>query len=516
MPILRGRTLRAPDTGVSAPALAGRYPAEVAQALLGLAPFLILSTAALLVVPAQAADLGAGESGLQLAQGLSEAGYALGVVVAADLVRRVASRTLYLGCVLGLAAGSFLAAGAGEVVALTAGRAVQGFTTGILLVVALPPLITGYGGARVPRSVALMNVGLFGGSAFGATIGGLLAGPGQWRLLFAAMGVVALAAGVLGWNTFAHRDPPSPRMGFDLAGIPLAALATVLPFVGLSALAAGPALSPEVVVPIGVGLAALVALVVAQYRKEHPLMPARLIAHTLPVIGLVSAMLTGAGYTALVQLVVKHLRGVEHLTPPVVAAVASAQIVGLAVGVWLIAATLSTRWLPVLVLGGLAAVGLAGAVLAVGLGSAPVLAATAAAGLLGLGATIGVGPGLFLGALSVTSTRLGPAFALVQLLRAEAAFLLGPVLAQLASTGSLVDGVLRGSQVVAVAAAVGVVALTVLLLLGGSRPQSPDLDSWVDGDGPAYRSPPLAAVARTATGTTPDVGTRPGGGTRPT
>ncbi|HET6257760.1 MAG TPA: hypothetical protein VFE39_03830 [Pseudonocardia sp.] len=35
-----------------------------------------------------------------------------------------------------------------------------------------------------------------------------------------------------------------------------------------------------------------------------------------------------------------------------------------------------------------------------------------------------------------------------------------------------------------------------VLLLGGSRPQAPDLQRWVDGDGPAYDSPPLAALVR--------------------
>lgn len=442
-----------------------------------------------LVTPALAADLRASASTLQLAQGLAEAGYALGVVLAADLARRVPGRTLYLACVLAVAAGSFACALAGHVAVLIAGRAVAGVATGVLLVVALPPLLTGHGGARVPFTVALLNVGLFGGSAFGTSIGGLSAGPGQWRVLFGAVGAVALVAAALGALTFAPADPPSPRMGFDPWGIPLAAVATVLPFVGVSALATGSPLVPAVVVPLGIGLAALLALLVVQYRKQRPLMPARLIAHTLPVTGLACAMLTGAGYTALLQLTVTALR--RGLDAPSVAAVTAAQILGLAVGVWLIARVLRTRWLPVLALGGLGAVGAAGVVILLLLEVAPVPAAAVAGVLLGFGATTGVGPGLFLGALSVTSTRLGPAFALVQLLRAEAAFLLGPVLVAVAGSSAA-----RGALVVTIGAAAGGAVLTALLLLGGAGPQRPDLGTWVNGDGPAYRSHPLLAALR--------------------
>jgi hypothetical protein len=97
-----------------------------AQALLGLAPFLVLSTAVLLQMPAQMQDLHADMTGLQLTQGLSEAGYAFGVVVPAYLVRRVPSRSLYLVCTTLLAVGSFIAAGAGEIVTFIVGAPCRG------------------------------------------------------------------------------------------------------------------------------------------------------------------------------------------------------------------------------------------------------------------------------------------------------------------------------------------------------------------------------------------------------
>lgn len=93
--------------------------------------------------------------------------------------------------------------------------------------------------------------------------------------------------------------------------------------------------------------------------------------------------------------------------------------------------------------------------------------------------------------------RLGPTFALVQLLRAEAAFLLAPLLLRVATAGpELAAGVRDASVLIALAMATGGILLTGVLLLGGSSPQAPDLQRWVDGDGPAYRSPPLMALLR--------------------
>ncbi|MHA6630095.1 hypothetical protein ACU61A_32040 [Pseudonocardia sichuanensis] len=79
----------------------------------------------------------------------------------------------------------------------------------------------------------------------------------------------------------------------------------------------------------------------------------------------------------------------------------------------------------------------------------------------------------------------------------EAAFLFAPLVMRLATeVPDTATGVRQVAVVVAATTAVGAVLLTGVLLLGGSRPQAPDLRRWVDGDGPAYRSPPVAALLR--------------------
>ena len=100
-----------------------------------------------------------------------------------------------------------------------------------------------------------------------------------------------------------------------------------------------------------------------------------------------------------------------------------------------------------------------------------------------------------------STNPLGPTFALVELLRAEAAFLVGPVLLHVAMTAATVAGGLRLADVIVVVlvGAVGVLVVA-LLLLGGARPHPPDLERWLAGQEPAYDSPPVLSRVRRSSG----------------
>jgi hypothetical protein len=45
-------------------------------------------------------------------------------------------------------------------------------------------------------------------------------------------------------------------------------------------------------------------------------------------------------------------------------------------------------------------------------------------------------------------------------------------------------------------ALLGAAASTAIYLLGGARPETPDIDGFIDGDSPAWYSPPLLARLR--------------------
>jgi MFS family permease len=473
------------------------YPTAIALALLALSPYIVLSTAGQLLQPSFTTDLRATPFGLQLTDALANAGYAFGAVLAADLIQRLPARRLYVGCELGFVAGTVVCAAGSGMVTFAFGRIIQGLVTGMLLVAALPPLVTRFGVRRLPVTVAVIDLGLFGMVTLGPLVGGIAAAPGHWRLLFAVLAALAaIAAGLALIGFEAGEDTNELR--FDWSAIPVALLATVLPFFGVATAVEDGFASPAFVVPVVAGLLALLFLLVRQYRKAEALMPLRLIAHTLPVTGIATAMVAGAGVTSLVGLAVVFLTRARHLAPAAAGLVLTTQVAGVILAAVLFSRFLRTRWLPAFALAGLGLVAVAAAVL-LALSPANAVWLIAVIGLLlGVGAGAGVAPALFTAGLSAPSNRLGPTFALVELLRSEAAYLVAPVLLPIAMAASdLTSGVRSAALVVLVLCAIGGAGALAVLLLGGVRPHAPDLARWLDDGEPGYDSPPLAAAVRT-------------------
>jgi MFS family permease len=477
--------------------LAGSYPAAVAIALLALSPFIVLSTATQLLQTELMSDLAASTFGVELAGALANAGYAFGAVLAADLIRRVPTRWLYVGCEFAFAAGSVVCATSGGLAQFVVGRTLQGLATGMLLVAALPPLVTRFGVGRLPLTAAFVNLGLFGMVTLGPFVGGVTATAHAWRWLYVGTAVLALIGAALGVFGFDAGDEAAPRSGFDWSAVPVAAAATVLPFTAVAWVARGGFASPVFLTLLVVGTVFLGVLLLRQYRKPEPLMPLKLITHTMPLTGVGIAMVAGAAVTALVELSVLYLTKVTRATPLVCGSVLATQVLGVIVAAWLFKRLLPTRWLPAYAFVGLAVVAIGSSVLLL-LSPDDALAVTAIAGLLlGFGAGAGVAPALFMAGLSAPSNRLGPTFALVELLRSEAAFLVAPVVAQAAPlAASLADGVRLGALSLLGMCLAGGGVLLVLLLLGGVRPHAPDLPRWIDGEEPAYDSPRIAAAVR--------------------
>jgi MFS family permease len=477
--------------------LMGRYGSAVAIALLGLAPYIVLSTAALPLTPVLERALSSSRTLLQLADGLANAGYAVGAVVAAYLGQKLLQRRLFLGYETAFVVGSVLAAAAPSAPLFVVGRTLQGTATGLMLVAALPPLVTRFGAGRLPVTVAIVNVGLFGATALGPLVGGVVAQAGAWRLLFwtaAALGAVGVGIAALGYPRF---DPPDPDLPLDRSAIGLAVAATFLPFIATSLLAATSFTSPVFLTLFVAGLAALVALVVVEYRKTEPLMPVKALSTQLPVTGTVVAMIAGAVVVTAIQLVQTFLSDVAREGPAAAGAMFWPLPVGLVVAAALFGLLLRTRWLPLLVVAGLGAL-TGAAVLLLGLrrgDPAPVVVGASA--LLGFGAGATVSPGLFLAAFGVPSQTLGRAFALVELLRSESAYAVAPVVAVVAQgTGDLAGGVRIGLAAMAALAGLGVLLALVIPAVSGARLRAPDLDGWLGGEGKALPSPTTATHLR--------------------
>jgi hypothetical protein len=139
-----------------------------------------------------------------------------------------------------------------------------------------------------------------------------------------------------------------------------------------------------------------------------------------------------------------------------------------------------------------------GAAVLVGVASGPQMLVLVGSGLVGLGVGASVSPALFMAGFSVRSAQIQRVFALIELLRGVAAFMVAPILLHLALTvGATPAAGISTAMWVSLGIAAGGGALSLyIVLLGRARLQRPDLERWEGGDEPAWESPPLAAGIR--------------------
>jgi len=458
----------------------GRYPLAVAVALLGLGPNVVLSTAFLPLEPAMGAALGTTKDGLALALGLGSAAYAVGAVLCVQLALRIVQRRIFLTAQPVFVLASCLAAVAPNVLLFTIGHVLQGLAAGAMLITSLPPLVTRFGAGKVALSAAIVNVGIFGASTLGPIVGGLVASGDGWRWMLAAaaaLGTVGWYVALAGYEAWAPGDPERP---VDAPALVLVVVGTVGTFLAASLVGGRPIADWQVWAPFAVGIVAIVALLVVESRTRDALIPVGALSTQLPVTGILVAMVGGAIVVTVTELLQTRLGEIGGRSPTAVAAVFWPMPVGAALGSLAFWGLFRTRWVPVLVDVGLAALAVGSGLLLLGSRDAVVLPATL---LLGLGAAATVSPGLFLTGLGIPSNSLARAFGLVQLLRSVATYAVAPVVVGLAlRSSSPASGLRAGLVAMMVVAIAGLVAAVVVPAVSGARLRAPDLETWLDGD----------------------------------
>ncbi len=476
--------------------LAGRYPAAAAMVVFALIPYLALSAALEPLTPIIARDLHTSLQTMSLGAGLANAGYALGTVLAVALAQHLPQRRLLVVYALVLVIGSLLAASAQSPAIFITGHVLQGLCTSLMLIAAVPPLALGFGTTRLRETAVIMNLCIFGAVALGPTIGGIQAQAGAWRPLFFIIAAVSAAALVLTILTFTDAPPADPDAPFDPLAIALAAAGSVAAFFGASELLTHSFLDPVALIPLITGLVLIVALIVYQFRAKRPLLTIRsMLTSTMPVAGVIVALFAAAASVSASGLTAALLLG--RYEPLHVGLLYLPELGGAVITAFVLGAVISRRqmhYLPLVGMGFLAA-GIAVFLVQIPPSQAMTLIGS---GLTGIGLGASVAPALFVAGFSLPSANLQRVFAIVELLRAVAAFMIAPVFAHLAAT---VGGSLRAGTEIALwiglgLAVGGAVIAVALYLLGGARPQAPDLQRFLDGEAPAWYSPPLLAGVR--------------------
>jgi MFS family permease len=476
--------------------LAGRYPAAASMVIFALVPYLGLSAALQPLSPIIGRQLHASMQTMSLGFGLANAGYAVGTVLAVQLAQILPQRRMMVLYAALLVVGSVLAAAAQDPVMFIAGHVLQGLCTSLLLIAAVPPLAIGFGVAKIRSTAVIMNVCIFGAVALGPTLGGIQASAHAWRPLFWIIAALALAALVLSVLTFEDApaaDPSAPR---DPVALGLAATGCVAAFYGASELLTHPFLNAQTLAPLAVGLGLIVALVVNQYRARRPLLTIRsMLTSTVPVAGIFVALTAAAAAVTATSLTAGILA--PHYSPVHLGLLFLPELAGALLTAVMLGVVLNKRELHYLPLLGMAFLAAGIAVFRIQLPPSQVLTLVGS-GLTGIGLGAAVAPALFVAGFSLPAANLQRVFAIVELLRAVAAFMIAPVFAHFAAT---VGGNPRAGTGIVLWIGLGIaitggVGAVLLYVLGGARARTPDLKRFMEGDGPAWYSPPLLAAVR--------------------
>jgi hypothetical protein len=476
--------------------LAGRYPAVAAMVMFALIPYLALSAALQPLTPIIAKQLHTSLQTMSLSSGLANAAYAAGTVLAVSLAQHLPQRRMLIVYATLLVIGSVLAAAAQDPGMYIVGHVLQGLCTSLLLISAVPPLAIGYPASKLRTTAMIMNLCIFGAVALGPAIGGLQAQSHAWRPLFWIIAAIAASALVLSVVTFDDAPPANPDSPRDLPAIALAAVGCVAAFFGASELLTHPFLDGETIVPLLGGLATIVVLIVYQFRAKRPLLTIRsMLSSTMPVAGIVVALFAAAASvsaTALTAGVLAARYGPLHVGLLYLPEVAGAVITAILLGV-----VITRRAIHYLPLAGMVFLAAGIAVFRIDVPSSEA-ATLIGSGLTGIGLGATVAPALFVAGFSLPSASLQRVFAIVELMRAVAAFMIAPIFAHLAATvGGSLDAGTGIALWIGLGLALGGAALGIAIYaLGGARPQTPDIDGFVAGEAPAWYSPPLLARVR--------------------
>jgi MFS family permease len=476
--------------------LAGRYPAAAAMVMFALIPYLALSAAIGPVTPIVARDLGTSLQTLSVGAGLANAAYATGTVLAVQFAQHLRQRRVMVLYVALLVAGSVLAAAAQSAGLFIAGHILQGLCTSLLLIAAVPPLALGFGTAKLRSTAVIMSMCIFGAVTLGPAIGGLQAGAHAWRPLFwaiAGISGVALALSLLTFEDAPPADPSAPRDGLAIA---LAIVGPAAAFFGASELLTHSFGDPVACVPLLGGLALIVLLVAYQYRAKRPLLTIRsMLTSTIPVAGIALALAAAAASVSAGALAANLLA--QRYSALHVGLLYLPELGGALLTAALLGAAIEHRTLQLLPLLGMAFLAAGIAVFLVQLPPSEGLTLIGA-GLTGIGLGATVAPALFGAGFSLPAANLQRVFAIVELLRAVAAFMVAPIFVHIAATvgGNPHTGTEIALWIGLGVAVGGTIVAVIIYVLGGARPHTPNLQRFLDGEGSAWPSPPLLAAVR--------------------
>ncbi|GIF52155.1 MFS transporter [Asanoa ferruginea] len=473
---------------------AGHYPVVATMVVTALIPYLVLSAALGPITPIVQQQLGMSTEQINLATGLANAGYALGTVLSVQLAQHLPQRRMLIIYALVLVAGSLLAASATGAIQFITGHVLQGLCTSLLLIAAVPPLVTGFPPSKIRYTAVILNLSIFGAVALGPLIGGIQANYHNWRPLFWIIAGISILALLLVLLTFEDIPPADLTSTRSPLAVSMAAVGCIAAFYGSAQLLTKQKIEAETLGPLIGGVLVIVALLIQQYHSKRPLLIIKPLTTTMPTSGIVVAICAAAASVSAITLSSVLLQ--DRYSPLKLGLLYLPEFGGAFITAILFAILFTTKGLHYFALVGLACLSAGIALLAVDMPPSTIVVLIAT-GLIGVGVGASVTPALFIAGFSLRNAALQRVFAIVELMRAVAAFMIAPVLLYVAlNVGSSATAGIRTALWVCLGLSVfGALVGVALYTLGGVRPPKPALLRWFGGEA-AWYSPPLLARLR--------------------
>ncbi|HUH80070.1 MAG TPA: DHA2 family efflux MFS transporter permease subunit [Solirubrobacteraceae bacterium] len=226
--------------------------------------------------------------------------------------RRYGAKRVYMTSLVLFTAGSALCATATTTTALVLFRVLQGAGGGMIMPLAMLIMAQVAGPQRVGRVMPIVSMPAMLAPILGPVVGGLILQNLHWSWIFLVNVPIGVIAFIAGWRIIPHTES-GPAGKLDVLGLVLLPAGSAATVYGLSELGNGASLgSPDVLVPILVGLVLSVVFCLHALRVERPLLDVRLYANRVFAAASSTTFWLGAalfGAMILVPLYYQEVRG---------------------------------------------------------------------------------------------------------------------------------------------------------------------------------------------------------------